>query len=99
MRKAELEQERAEKRARATEVLAGIKKGSGTFNVALDAMQKKAEESREKADAAMTRSKLLTPTNAEKDDANISAALAKASGETAPAGGSLSDRLAALKEK
>ncbi|HYA42134.1 MAG TPA: hypothetical protein VEF34_12575 [Syntrophobacteraceae bacterium] len=99
MRRAEIEQERAEKRARTAEVLAGIRKGSGTFNVALDAMQKKAEESRIKADAAMTRSRLLTPTDAEKEDAHISAALAKASGEGAPAGGSVSERLAALRKK
>ncbi len=98
MKRAEIEQERAEKRAKTSEVLAGIKKGSGTFNVALDAMQKKAEESRIKADAAMTRSRLLTPTNTEKDDANIAAALAKASGETAPAGATVFDRLAALKK-
>jgi len=99
MRRAEMEQERAEKRAKTAEVLAGIKKGSGTFNVALDAMQKKAEEAKVKADAAMTRSRLLTPTNAEKDDANIAAALAKASGEPAPATVSISERLAALKKK
>lgn len=99
MRRAELEQERAEKRARTSEVLAGIKKGSGTFNVALDAMQKKAEVSRLKADAAMTRSKLLAPTNVEKEDANIAAALAKASGETSPADQTVSERLAALKKR
>lgn len=99
MRRAELEQERAEKRAKTSEVLAGIRKGSGTFNVALDAMQKKAEESRMKADAATTRSKLLTPTNAEKEDANIAEALAKASGEAAPGAKTASERLAALKNK
>jgi chromosome segregation ATPase len=99
MRRAEIEKERAEKRANTAEVLAGIKKGSGTFNVALDAMQKKAEESRMKADAALTRSNLLTPTKIEKEDANIEAAMAKASGETGPAGQSLSERLAALKKK
>ncbi|MGA2402265.1 MAG: hypothetical protein ABSG91_11245 [Syntrophobacteraceae bacterium] len=99
MKRAEIEKERAEKRAKTSEVLAGIKKGSGTFNVALDAMQKKAEESRIKADAAMTRSRLLTPTNAEKADSNIAAALAKASGQTAPAAESVSERLAALKKK
>jgi len=100
MRRAEIEQERAEKRAKTAEVLAGIKQGSGNFNVALDAMQKKAEQSRIKADAAMTRSNLLTPTDTEKEDPNIAAALAKASGETAaPASQSVSDRLAALKKK
>ncbi len=98
MRRAELEQERAEKRARTAEVLAGIKKDSGTFNVALDAMQKKAEDAKIKADAANTRSGLLTPTHAEKEDANISAALAKASGTPEPQSGSISDRLAALKK-
>jgi chromosome segregation ATPase len=100
MRRAELGKERAEKRAQTAEVLAGIKQGSGTFNVALDAMQKKTEQSKIKADAALTRSKLLTPTDTEKEDPNIAAALAKASGEpAAPASQSLSDRLAALKKK
>ena len=98
MRRAELEKERAEKRARTTEVLAGIKKGSGTFNVALDAMQKKAEQSRIRADAANTRSSLLAPTKPEQEDANIAAALAKASGKSAPETGSISERLAALKK-
>lgn len=98
MRRAELEKERAEKRARTAEVLAGIKKGSGSFNVALDAMQKKADEAKMKADAADTRSKLLTPTDSEKEDKHIAAALAKASGKTDPATTSLSDRLAALKK-
>ena len=98
MRRAELEKERAEKREHATEVLAGIKKDSGTFNVALDAMQKKADEARVKADAANTRSKLLTPTKAEEDDANIAAAMTQVSGKPAPNSGSISDRLAALKK-
>jgi chromosome segregation ATPase len=97
MRRAELEQERAEKRARTAEVLSGIKKGSGTFNVALDAMQKKADQSKIKADAANTRSSLLTPTKPEQDDANIAAALAKASGKPAESS-TISERLAALKK-
>ncbi|MEM5790301.1 MAG: hypothetical protein AAGU11_23520 [Syntrophobacteraceae bacterium] len=99
MRRAEIERERAEKRARATEVLAGIKKGSGTFNVALDAMQKKVDESRVQADAANTRSRLLAPTKSEEDDPNIAAALAKASGKKTPENSSVSERLAALKRK
>ena len=98
MRRAELDKERAEKHARTAEVLAGIKQGSGTFNIALDAMQKKADQSRIKADAANTRSSLLTPTKPEQDDANIAAALAKASGKTAPESTSISERLAALKK-
>lgn len=99
MRRAELEQERAEKRARTTEVLAGIKRGSGTFNVALEAMQKKAQEAKVRADAANTRVKLLTPTSIEQEDPNIAAAIAKASGQTLPATSNVSDRLAALKRK
>ncbi len=98
MRRAELEKERAEKRAHATEVLAGIKKDSGTFNIALDAMQKKADEARMKADAANTRTSLLTPTSAEQDDANIASAMTQASGKPAPDASSISDRLAALKK-
>ncbi len=98
MRRAELERQRAEKRAHTAEVLAGIKNDSGTFNVALDAMQKKANEARMKADAANTRSGLLTPTSTEKEDANIAAAMAKATGTPAPQTSSVSERLAALKK-
>ena len=97
MRRAELGKERAEKRAHSAEVLAGIKKDSGTFNVALDAMQKKADNAKLKADAANTRSRLLTPTSAEQEDSNIAAAMTQASGKPAPNTGSISDRLAALK--
>ena len=99
MRRAELEKERAEKRARTTEVLVGIKKDSGTFNVALEAMQKKADAANLKADAANTRSRLLTPTKTEEDDGNIAAAMAQASGKSVPLTGSTADRLAALKLK
>jgi chromosome segregation ATPase len=98
MRRAELDKERAEKRARTAEVLSGIKKESGTFNVALEAMQKKAEDAKVKADAANTRSMLLTPTSVEKDDANISTAMAQASGKPAPQSGSIVERLAALRK-
>jgi Mrp family chromosome partitioning ATPase len=86
------------KRARTAEVLAGIKSGSGTFNVALDAMQKKADQSKIRADAANTRSSLLTPTKPEQDDANIAAALAKASGKPSAEKSTISERLAALKK-
>lgn len=99
MRRAELEQQRAEKRAKTAEVLAGIKKSGGTFNVALETMQKKTEESRMKADAALTRSTLLTPTDVEKEDAHISAALSQAEGKPVQSGQSIADRLAALKKK
>ncbi|MGC8494775.1 MAG: hypothetical protein ACP5SH_23880 [Syntrophobacteraceae bacterium] len=98
MRRAELEQERAEKRARTAEVLSGIKKEGGTFNVALEAMQKKAEAAKVKADAANTRSMMLTPTNTEKEDANISAAMAQASGKPELQTGSIEERLAALRK-
>jgi chromosome segregation ATPase len=98
MRRAELEKDRAEKRAHAAEVLAGIKKDSGTFNVALDAMQQKADAARLQADAANTRSRLLTPTSTEEEDANIAAALGRASGKVVPDSSSISDRLAALKK-
>lgn len=98
MKRAELEQVRSERRAHATEVLAGIKKDSGTFNIALDAMQKKADSARLKADAANTRSRLLTPTSTEENDANIASAMTQASGKPAPNSGSISDRLNALKK-
>ena len=98
MRRAEIEQERAEKRAKTTEVLAGIKKNSSTFNVALDAMEKKAQESRIRADAANTRTTLLKPSTVEEADSNISAAMAVASGKPEPGTQGLSERLAALKK-
>ena len=47
--------------------------------------------------AANAKAKLLRPSAPEKEDPNIAAALAAASGKTAPT--SLSDRLAALKAK
>ncbi len=98
MRRAELEKERAEKRANTAEVLSGIKKDSGSFNVALDAMQKKADADRLKADAANERSRLLTPTSTETEDSNIAAAMTQASGKPAPQTGAVSDRLAALRK-
>lgn len=98
MKRAELEKQRAEKRARTTEVLAGIKKNSGSFNVALDAMEKKAQDSRIRAEAANTRTELLKPTTVEQADQNISAAMAAASGKPEPGKVGLSERLAALKK-
>jgi hypothetical protein len=99
MKRAELEEKRAQQRAERIEVLAGIKKGGDSFNVALSAMEKKTQQARIKADGANTRAALLKPTEKEQGDANIKAALAEAEGKQLPSGMSASERLAALRKK
>jgi hypothetical protein len=66
--------------------------------VALKAMQEVAARDLASADAATAKARLLRPSKPEEDDANISAALAAASGKP-PAPTTLTDRLAALKAR
>jgi hypothetical protein len=64
----------------------------------IEAMHDDDARDQEAAGAANRRAKILTPSLPEKDDPNIAAALAAASGSGAPPA-SLSDRLAALKTR
>lgn len=91
------QEERAKRMESRAKELAGIKKGSSGMSVASAAMRKNAEESKKRATAAEMKAKLLAPSKKEAEDDTIAQAMAAASGSPA-AGGSLTDRLAALKK-
>lgn len=96
MRRAEMEKERAKAKAEKAEHLAGLRKDTSGLGVALEAMNRQAEQARASADASEMKAQLLSPEKAKEDD-NIKAALqAVSGGPTSTA--SISDRLAALKK-
>ncbi|MFD1625684.1 hypothetical protein [Azospirillum griseum] len=97
MGRAEQQREMAERQAEAARRAAGLASTTSGLTVALKAMQDSAAKDLASAEAANAKAKLLTPTAPEKEDPNIAAAMAAASGK--PAASSLSDRLAALKSK
>lgn len=68
------------------------------LSVALKLMQDAAARDLAQAEAASAKVKLLTPTQPEKDDANIAAAM-DAAADRLPAPANLSDRLAAIRQK
>jgi hypothetical protein len=86
----------ADQRAEAARQAAGFSGATNSLNTALKAMQDTAAHNRAEAEAANSKAHLLAPTEPEKDDSNIVAAMRAASGQGA-APTSLSDRLAALK--
>lgn len=98
MHRAEQQKDFAERQAEAARRAAGLSSSTSGLNVALKAMQDAAAKNMAEAEAANSKAKLLRPTEPEKEDPNIAAAMAAASGK-APAPQSLSDRLAALKAK
>jgi len=98
MQRAEQQREIAEKQTEAARRAAGLSNSGEGLGVALQAMKAAAEKSRVEAEAANAKAKLLRPSQPEKEDANIAAAMAAVSG-AAPAPKSLSERLAALKDK
>ncbi|MBP0445567.1 hypothetical protein J8J14_12345 [Roseomonas sp. SSH11] len=96
MTRADAQRDAAERRAEAARQAAGLSGATSGLSVALKAMQDAAARDLAQAEAANAKAKLLTPTQPEKEDPNIAAALAAASGKgAAPA--NLSDRLAALR--
>ena len=98
MGRAAQQREMADRRAEAARQAAGLAGSTSGLNVALKAMQDNAARNLAAAEAANAKAKLLQPTRPEKDDPNIAAALAAASGaKPAPTG--LSDRLAALQQR
>lgn len=100
MQRAKIEEERAaEKAARAAEV-AGLRQNSGSkLNVAVDAMQRRADEARAKAEASKLKATTLSSVvNPNAEDPNIAEALRQAQSGGA-AQGSLADRLAKLKQR
>lgn len=99
MGRAEQQREIAERQANAARQAAGLASATSGLNVALKAMQDAAQKDLVNAEAAKAKAKLLAPSKPEEEDPNIKAALAAASGNTAVASSSLSDRLAALRAK
>jgi chromosome segregation ATPase len=93
---ASLEEQRANKRAEDAKVVAGLKTGTTSgLNVALDAMQKSAQDARERASASNMKAKALTSAKDAGEDENVKAALAEVKGTTSEK--SLSDRLSQLR--
>lgn len=97
MARAEQQRGMAERQADAARRVAGLTGATSSLSVALKAMQDATAKDLAEAEAANAKAKLLTPSSPEKEDPNIAAAMAAASGK--PVATSLSDRLAALKAK
>jgi chromosome segregation ATPase len=98
LKRAEQQRELAERQAEAARRAAGLSGSTNSLNVALKAMNEAAARDLAKAEAASAKAKLLAPSAPEKEDPNIAAALAAASG-AAPGAQSASDRLARLKAR
>jgi len=96
MGRAAQQREMADRQAEAARRAAGLASSTSGLTVALKAMQDAAAKDLISADAQMAKAKLLRPTAPERDDPNIVAALAQASGKPLQPT-SLNDRLAALK--
>lgn len=97
MDRAEQQRQQADRQADAARRAAGLAGSTSGLNVALKAMKEAAQKDLTAAEAANAKTKLLTPTQPEKEDPNIAAAMAAVSGK--PQSQSLSERLAALKKK
>lgn len=96
MERADLARDRAHDRADAAALAAGVHTAGDALNTALGAMKAKTAAAEDAAGAANLKALTLAPQDYEKDDPNIAAAMAGASGEpTKPQ--SVSERLAALK--
>src|SRR5258708_23429683 len=95
---ATLEEQRAESRAETARAVAGLSGGSGSgINVALDAMTRTAQETRDRAAALDMKAKALTGAKTAEEDPNIAAAMAAAARPAANA--TVADRLAALRQR
>jgi len=96
---ATLEEQRAASRAETARAVAGLSSGSGTsgINVALDAMTRTAQETRDRAAALDMKAKALSGAKTAEEDPNIAAAMAAAAGTAANA--TVADRLAALRQR
>jgi chromosome segregation ATPase len=97
MARAAQQREMAERQAEAARRAAGLAAQTSGLTVALRSMQEAARKDMEAADAAASKARLLRPTAPEKDDPNISAALAAAEGRRLLPAPDLAGRLAALK--
>jgi hypothetical protein len=97
---ATLEEQRAASRAETARAVAGLSSGSGSgagINVALDAMTRAAQVTRDRAAALDMKAKALSGAKSAEEDPNIAAAMAAATGTAANA--TVADRLAALQQR
>jgi chromosome segregation ATPase len=96
---ATLEEQRAASRAETARAVAGLSSGSGTsgINVALDAMTRTAQTTRDRAAALDMKAKALSGAKTAEEDPNIAAAMSAAAGTVANA--TVADRLAALRQR
>ena len=95
-----LEEQRAASRAETARALAGLGSGSGSgsgINVALDAMNRTAQATRDRAAALDMKAKALSGAKTAEEDPNIAAAMAAVAGTAANA--TVADRLAALQQR
>src|SRR6202035_1290428 len=99
MAHATLEEQRAASRAETARAVAGRSSGSSSsgINVALDAMTRTAQATRDRAAALDMKAKALSRAKTAEEDPNIAAAMAAAA-ETA-ANATVADRLAALQQR
>ena len=94
---ATLEEQRAASRAETARAV-GLSSGGGSgINVALDAMTRTAQETRDRAAALDMKAKALSGAKTAEEDPNIAAAMAAAAGTAANA--TVADRLAALRQR
>jgi uncharacterized phage infection (PIP) family protein YhgE len=96
MSTAKRDRARAEQSANTAAIAAGVRQSTSNLTSALDAMRNIAQADKDAAEAARLKAKSLRPDQPEKDDPNIAAAMAAASGQK-PAPKSAAERLAALK--
>jgi exonuclease VII small subunit len=96
---ATLEEQRAASRAETARAVAGLSSSSGAsgINVALDAMTRTAQTTRDRAAALDMKAKALSGAKTAEEDPNIAAAMAAAAGTAANA--TVADRLAALRQR
>lgn len=100
MQRAVMQQDRAEEQARRQAEVSGLRAtGTNKLNVAVDAMQRRADEARAKAESARMKTQVLSnvASGVPDGDANIAEALKAVQGGASK--GSAADRLAALKKK
>ena len=98
MSRAQQQRQVADRQAEAARMAAGLASSTSGLSVALKAMKQSAEKDLASAEAAAAKTRLLTPTKPEQEDANIAAAMRAAKGEAAPPK-NLTERLAALKTR
>jgi chromosome segregation ATPase len=98
MEHAALVEQRAAARAETARAVAGLSAGTGSsVTIALDAMTRAAQQTRDRAAALDMKAKALNGAKSAEEDPNIAAAMAAAAGAAANA--TVAERLAALKQR